>query len=384
LQGHPASYRDPNPNLTPDLTDIEEEALLADDDNLNMNDNLNMDDSFEVDELYLNEIENQTTNKHEQNTGSPNTDEQHTNEPKIDQNVAEHTMDRTNNDEEDMDITEDNNIDNNSNLNISTNQHPSHNSNNMQDNTHNNIDFIDVTPRLLTSFKIIYGLKLRHSKLLTNLENLREHKRMNTLPPGLRVNHKSKYYMDKTFKDRWENILLNASLALLDTTIDYHEHCIQDTQHKLQHRTNELKKRCDEDLAQKVLTKTDTLYMKYTERSLLAFKKSTKQPKRLESTSAKKLQTLNNSSQDRQTKTRNKHIEKQIKELTPSNKPQMNITKQPQKTKHTQHPTNTPKTLRVIHTTHVNTTNTPQTTFTATYKPICIHGHITPHTALYK
>jgi hypothetical protein len=27
-----------------------------------MNDNLNMDDSFEVDKLYLNEIENQTTN----------------------------------------------------------------------------------------------------------------------------------------------------------------------------------------------------------------------------------------------------------------------------------------------------------------------------------
>ena len=168
---------------------------------------------------------------------------------------------------------------------------------------------------------------------------------MNTLPPGLRVNHKSKYYMDKTFKDRWENILLNASLALLYTTIDYHEHCIQDTQYKLQHRTNELKKRCDEDLAQKLLTKTDTLYMKYTERSLLALNKSTKQPKRLESTSAKKLQTLNNRSQDKQTKTKNKHIEKQIKELTPSNKPQMNITKQPQKTKHTQHPTNTPKTL---------------------------------------
>jgi hypothetical protein len=40
----------------------------------------------------------------------------------------------------------------------------------------------------------------------------------------------------------------------------------------------------------------------------------------------------------------------------------MNITKQPQKTKHTQHPANTPKTLRVVQTTHVNTTNTPQTT----------------------
>ncbi|CAB4003157.1 Hypothetical predicted protein [Paramuricea clavata] len=104
---------DPNPYLTPDLTDIEEDALLADVNNLSMNDNLNMDYSFEVDELYLiNEIENQTTSKHEQNTESPNTDEQHTNKPKIDQNIAEHTMDRTNNEEEDMGITEDNNIDN--------------------------------------------------------------------------------------------------------------------------------------------------------------------------------------------------------------------------------------------------------------------------------
>jgi hypothetical protein len=74
--------------------------------------------------------------------------------------------------------------------------------------------------------------------------------------------------------------------------------------------------------------------MKYTERSLLALNKSAKRPKRLENTSAKKLQTLNNRSQDKQTKNKNKHIEKQIKELTPSNKPQMNITKQPQKTKH--------------------------------------------------
>ena len=76
--------------------------------------------------------------------------------------------------------------------------------------------------------------------------------------------------MDKTFKDHWENIISNDSLDLLDTTIDYHKHCIQDTQYKLQHSTNELKKRCDDDLAQKLITKLDTLYMKYTERSLLA------------------------------------------------------------------------------------------------------------------
>jgi hypothetical protein len=89
------------------------------------------------------------------------------------------------------------------------------------------------------------------------------------LPPGLRIHHKSKYYMDKPFRDRWENILSDASLDLLDTTIDYHKYCIQDTQYKLQHRTNELKKRCDDDTAQKLINKTDTLYMNYTERSVL-------------------------------------------------------------------------------------------------------------------
>ncbi|CAB4035938.1 Hypothetical predicted protein, partial [Paramuricea clavata] len=95
----PASYRDPNPYLTPDLTEIEEDALLADVDNLSMHDNFNIDDSFEADKLYLiTEIENHTTSKHEQNTELPNTDEQHTNKPEIDQNIAEHTINRTNND----------------------------------------------------------------------------------------------------------------------------------------------------------------------------------------------------------------------------------------------------------------------------------------------
>ena len=100
--------------------------------------------------------------------------------------------------------------------------------------------------------------------------------------------------MDKTFKDRWENILTNASLALLDTTIDYHKHCIQDTQYKLQHRKNELKKRCDDDTAQKLINKTDMLYMKYTERSLLALNKTTKRLERLENTSTRLQQRPDN------------------------------------------------------------------------------------------
>ena len=163
---------------------------------------------------------------------------------------------------------------------------------------------------------------------------------------------KTKLPTYKTFKDRWENILTNASLDLLDTTIDYHKHCIQDTQYKLQHRIDELKKRCDDNTAQKLINKTDTLYMKYTERSLLALNKTTKRLKRLENTSTRKAQTANNRPQVKHTKTKSKN-----------KKTGLNYT-------HTHHPTNTPNTIQTIHTTHAHTSHTPQTSF---------HGHIQNH-----
>ena len=70
----PASYQDPNPTLIHDMTEIDEEALLAGDNSDNYDENFNMNDSLEIDELCLYDMEDQATNEHEQNTGSPDTD----------------------------------------------------------------------------------------------------------------------------------------------------------------------------------------------------------------------------------------------------------------------------------------------------------------------
>ena len=80
------------------------------------------------------------------------------------------------------------------------------------------------------------------------------------------MKHKSKLYLEKGLSDRWENILTEASLALLDITID--QHCNDDTKHKLQHRT-QLKLKCKEDTAQQIIEKTDSLFLKYTKRALI-------------------------------------------------------------------------------------------------------------------
>ena len=138
-----------------------EAPLLAGDNFDNPDENFNINGSLEIDELCLYNMENQATNEHEQNTESPNTDKQHINEPSIEQNITEQTMDRPNTDEVDMAITEEtNNNDASSHQNNSTNQHPSHNNDNTHHHTQNSIDFIDVPKHLLTSFKIIYGLKI--------------------------------------------------------------------------------------------------------------------------------------------------------------------------------------------------------------------------------
>ena len=81
------------------------------------------------------------------------------------------------------------------------------------------------------------------------------------------MKHKSKLYLEKGLSDRWENILKEASLALLDITID--QHCNDDTKHKLQHRTQQLKLKCKEDTAQQIIEKTDSLFLKYTKRALI-------------------------------------------------------------------------------------------------------------------
>ena len=82
------------------------------------------------------------------------------------------------------------------------------------------------------------------------------------------MKHKSKLYLEKGLSDRWENILTEASFALLDITID-HQRCNDDTKHRLKHKTQQLKLKCKEDTAQQIIEKTDSLFLKYTKRALI-------------------------------------------------------------------------------------------------------------------
>ena len=68
-----------------------------------------------------------------------------------------------------------------------------------------------------------YSLKTRRSQLEATLENLQEHKRTNTVPTVLQIKHKNKFYMEKQLRERWDNTLSEASIALLDITIEHHE-----------------------------------------------------------------------------------------------------------------------------------------------------------------
>ena len=82
------------------------------------------------------------------------------------------------------------------------------------------------------------------------------------------MKHKFKLYLEKGLSDRWENILTEASFALLDITIDQ-QHCNDDTKHRLQHRTQPLTLKCKEDTAQQIIEKTDSLFLNYTKRALI-------------------------------------------------------------------------------------------------------------------
>ena len=92
------------------------------------------------------------------------------------------------------------------------------------------------------------------------------------------MKHKTKLYLEKGLSDRWENTLTEASFALLNITIDHHKHCIDDTKRKLQHRTQQLKLKCNEDTAQQIIEKTDSLFLKYTKRALINRQKKNYKP----------------------------------------------------------------------------------------------------------
>ncbi len=329
------------------------------------------------------------------------------------QTIRDMDIDSTNHDEQNLSTTNTDevnidrqNSDEHTNANYMDNPHetdPNLNDNNLQKNTQDNTDFIDIPPHLLISFRIIYTLKLKLNKLQTNLENLQEHKNTRTLPPGLRIHHKSKFYLDKQLSERWENTLTDASLVLLDITIDHHKHSIQDTQHKLQHRTEQLKKKCDENTAQRLLNKTDTLFMKYTTRSLMATNKTTKRLKRLQNTGTQSKHTTPHNpsthtrTNPRQPTTKNNTIPHRHNTMqTPTNNPhaQTTITSQTHtplsRHVHSTQPTHHAHTHRSLNTLQTGHKHTPQhlnhniRNMKNTQTPQTQHSTHTHHSCIYR
>ena len=121
---------------------------------------------------------------------------------------------------------------------------------------------IDIPQHILTTFQILYRLKT--SQLEATLENLQERKRTNTVPTGLRIKHKNKFYMEKQLRERWDNTLSKASTALLDITIEHHEQCIQDAKNKIRHKTAQIQLKCDTTTAERIIHKIDLVHIKLT------------------------------------------------------------------------------------------------------------------------
>ena len=196
---------------------------------------------------------------------------------------------------------------------------------------------IDIPPHLLTTFQILYRLKTRLSQLEATLENLQEHKRTNTVPTGLRIKHKNKFYMEKQLRKRWDSTLSETSTALLDITIEHHEQCIQDSKNKIQHKTAQIQLKCDATTAERIIHKTDQVHIKHTERSLNKLTKATKRLKQQNTkSSAPTEDNLTNSSV--QTPSDTKH----------SNKKHQHTAQQPTKSSTTSN-INTNRTLRSLH-----------------------------------
>ena len=155
--------------------------------------------------------------------------------------------------------------------------------------THNSdSDFVDIPPHLITSFRILCTLKTKLNNQQTNLEHLQEHKKAKTVPIGLQIHHKNKFHMtDKAPKERWENTLSDASLALLDIIFEHHQHSIEDIKNKIQHKTTQIQTKCDKTTAERIIHKTDLVYLKHTERSIHKISKTTKKLKKQDISSSK-------------------------------------------------------------------------------------------------
>lgn len=241
---------------------------------------LDMDDSLTLDELNMIEMDVMKLNKTDQNVTDDNGNNQNTDPNNTENNIYEqHTNAQTETTDSTMNIDHDQQIPQNT-----------HNTN----TSNNPTNLTDIPPHLLSCFKLIYQLKCKLNKYKTNLELLLEHKNSCTVPPGLRIHHKSKHNLHKQFRDQWENTLMDASLGLLDVTIDFHKHTIQDLEYKIKHRTTHLtEKYNDSELAHKIIQKTDQLFLTYTRQSIMTVKKNTKKVKRLAQAPNKTKNALN-------------------------------------------------------------------------------------------
>ena len=292
----PNNHPDPEPIDDPNPTPYNDPDLMDDDtlletllDGTESNDDFNLDDSLPIHEINLDDIYHTGTtplNTNHDNTNATTDQEQHESTMQHAPNISESstlilsTQEHSNptntntpdsnqvinnlqgktdslditppntNNHDIINTTTDNNQQENTmqhalSVGKASNYNPSTQNNNNQTNTNTPDSNQAIPPHLLTPFRIIYALKIKLNKLKTNLEQLQEHKATKTLPPGLHIHHRSKLYMNKELSTRWENTLFDASLALLDITIDHHKQCIQDIQHKLQHRTDHLKSKCN-------------------------------------------------------------------------------------------------------------------------------------------
>ena len=144
-------------------------------------------------------------------------------------------------------------------------------------------DIQNIPSHLLQPFRILYSLKQKRDKQQATIDNLNEHHNTNTTPNGLKVKHKCKLHLPPQFRERWERTLENASNNLLEVILDYQQWSLQDTNMKIQHRTQHLLNNAkDKQLAKQIITKTNELGEKYTKRTITSMIKSTKRVKRLQ------------------------------------------------------------------------------------------------------
>ena len=145
------------------------------------------------------------------------------------------------------------------------------------------LDIQDIPNHFLQPFRILYTLKQKRDKQQATIDNLNEHRNTNTTPNGLKVKHKCKLHLPPQFRERWERTLENASNNLLEVISDYQQWSLQDTNMKIQHRTEHLLNNAkDKQLAKQIITKTNELGEKYTKRIITSMIKSTKRVKRLQ------------------------------------------------------------------------------------------------------